>query len=146
MHVWPFILQQPYCWMSLSVCTACTVLHLPPSVLPPCNYCHHPWSVGDKSYHKALLIVFSCDGMSDHASWNEVFHYWDTELSCPCSTSVTQHYKLNIQIYWYFDTFLVNESCLTDIVACQVHPVLNKIGPVLVPSLYFQQFLSPYTI
>ncbi len=31
---------------------------------------------------KALLIMFSCDGMSDHASWNEVFHYWDTKLSC----------------------------------------------------------------
>ena len=40
--------------------------------LPPCNHCHHPWCVGDKSYHKALLIMFSFDGMSDHASWNEV--------------------------------------------------------------------------
>ncbi len=26
--------------------------------------------------------MFSCDGISDHASWNEVFHYWDTKLSC----------------------------------------------------------------
>ncbi len=32
-------------------------------------------------YHKALLIMFGCDGISDHASWNEVFHYWDTKLS-----------------------------------------------------------------
>ncbi len=45
------------------------------------NYCHHSWCVGDKSYHKALLIMFSCDGISDHASWNEVFHYRDTNLS-----------------------------------------------------------------
>ena len=42
-------------------------------ILPPCYYCHHPWCVGDKSYHKASLIMFSCDGISDYASWNEVF-------------------------------------------------------------------------
>ena len=45
-------------------------------ILPHCNLCHHPWCVGDKCYHKALIIMFSCDGISDHASWNEVFHYW----------------------------------------------------------------------
>ncbi len=28
------------------------------------------------------LIMFGCDGISDHASWNEVFHYRDTKLSC----------------------------------------------------------------
>ncbi len=50
-------------------------------ILAPCNYCHHPWCVGHKSYHIALLIMFGCDGISDHASWNEVFHYWDTKLS-----------------------------------------------------------------
>ncbi len=50
-------------------------------ILAPCNHCHHPWCVGDKSYHKALLIMFSCDGISNHASWNEVFSYWDTKLS-----------------------------------------------------------------
>ncbi len=26
-------------------------------ILPPCNYCHHPWCVGHKSYHKVLLIM-----------------------------------------------------------------------------------------
>ena len=41
----------------------------------------YPWCVGDKSYHKALLIMFRCDGILDHASLNEVFHYWDTQLS-----------------------------------------------------------------
>ncbi len=25
--------------------------------------------------------MFSCDGISDHASWSEVFHYWDTKFS-----------------------------------------------------------------
>ncbi len=50
-------------------------------ILPPCNYCHHSWCVGDKSYHKALIIMYSCDGISDHASWNEVFNYWDTKFS-----------------------------------------------------------------
>ncbi len=50
-------------------------------ILPACNYCHHPWCVGDKCYHKALIIMFSWDGLSDHASWNEVCHYWDTRLS-----------------------------------------------------------------
>ncbi len=35
-------------------------------ILPPYNFCHHPWCVGDKSYHKALSIMFSCNGMSDH--------------------------------------------------------------------------------
>ncbi len=39
-------------------------------ILPPCKYCHHPWCVGDKSYHKALIIMFSddvmwCDDMSE---------------------------------------------------------------------------------
>ncbi len=51
-------------------------------ILAPCNCCHHPWCFGHKSYHKALLIMFGCDGISDHASWNEVFHYRDTKLSC----------------------------------------------------------------
>ncbi len=27
--------------------------------------------------HKALLTMFDCDGISYHASWNEVSHYWD---------------------------------------------------------------------
>ncbi len=26
--------------------------------------------------------MFGWDGISDHANWNEVFHYWDTKLSC----------------------------------------------------------------
>ena len=26
--------------------------------------------------------MFGCDGMSDHASWNEIFHNWDTDFSC----------------------------------------------------------------
>ncbi len=51
-------------------------------ILTPCNYCHHPWCVGHKSYHKALLIMFGCDGISDNASWNEVFYWWDIKLSC----------------------------------------------------------------
>ncbi len=50
-------------------------------ILPPCNYCHDPWCVGDKSYLKALLNMFSCDDNSDYAIWNEVFHYWDRKLS-----------------------------------------------------------------
>ena len=50
-------------------------------ILSPCNYCHHPWGDGHKSYHKALSFMFGCDGISDHACWNEVFHYWDTKLS-----------------------------------------------------------------
>ncbi len=50
-------------------------------ILPPCNYCHHPWCVGNNSYHKAISIMFICNGISDHASLNEVFHYWDTKLS-----------------------------------------------------------------
>ncbi len=56
-------------------------------ILPPCNYCHHPWCVGDKSYHKALLIMFICNGISDHAGWNKVFHYWDTKLSWICAVT-----------------------------------------------------------
>ncbi len=59
-------------------------------ILPPCNYCHHPWCVGDKSYHKALLIMFSCDGISDHGGWNDVFHYRDTKFSC---SILLQRYK-----------------------------------------------------
>ncbi len=55
---------------------------IPNQILSPCNYYYHPWCVGDKSCHKALFIMFRCDGMSDHDSWNEVFHYGDTEFSC----------------------------------------------------------------
>ncbi len=29
-----------------------------------------------------ILIMLSCDGMSDHASQNEVFHYGDIKLPC----------------------------------------------------------------
>ena len=65
-------------------------------ILPPCNYCHHPWWVGDKSYHKALFIMFSCDGISDHAGWNEVFHYRDTKFS------------------WILCTYLVNANVTCD--------------------------------
>ncbi len=63
--------------------TTCTLQQVFPydRILAPCNYCHHPWCVGHKSYHKALVIMFGCDGISDHASWNEVFHYWDAKLS-----------------------------------------------------------------
>ncbi len=57
-------------------------------ILAPCNYCHHPWCFGHKSHHKALLIMFGCDGISDHASWNEVFHYRDTKLSCARARSL----------------------------------------------------------
>ncbi len=57
-------------------------------ILAPCNYCHHPWCGSHKSYHKALLTMFGCDGISDHASWNEAFHYWDTKLSW---THITIH-------------------------------------------------------
>ena len=68
------------------ICTKICMVHLSidtlyDQILPPCNYCHHPWCVGGKCYHKALLIMFSCAGMPDHASWNEVFHFWDTKLS-----------------------------------------------------------------
>ncbi len=62
-------------------------------ILAPCNYCHHPWYVGHKSYHKALLIMFGCDGISDHANWNEVFHYKDTKLSCMRPTFVSHACK-----------------------------------------------------
>ncbi len=53
-------------------------------ILAPCNYCLHPSCVDHKSYHNTLLIMFSCDGISDHASWNEVFHYWDTRFATIC--------------------------------------------------------------
>ncbi len=38
-----------------------------------------PGHVGDNSYHQAMSNRFSCDGMSDHAVWNEGFYYWDGE-------------------------------------------------------------------
>ncbi len=69
-------------------------------ILPPCNYCHHPWCVGDKSYHKALSIMFSCDGMSDHACWNGVFHYLDKKLSCtPIDHYTTEGVPLHIDTH-----------------------------------------------
>ncbi len=58
-----------------------TLWYITNRILAPCNYCHHPWCVGHKSYHKAQLIMFGCDGISDHASLNEVLHYGDTKLS-----------------------------------------------------------------
>ncbi len=30
--------------------------------------------------------MFGCNGISDHACWNEVFHYWETKLSCIVAT------------------------------------------------------------
>ena len=71
------------------------VKHVPiiDRILAPCNYCHHhdhPWCVSYKSYHKALLIMFDCDGISDHAIWNEVFHYLDTKLSWRCDAETVK--------------------------------------------------------
>ncbi len=73
--MWPDISSTSFIAWSLAI-----RLHVD-RILPPCNYCHHPWCVGHKSYHKALSIMFDCDGISDHASWNEVLHYRDTKLS-----------------------------------------------------------------
>ena len=81
----------------------------PDRILAPCNYCHHPWCVGHKSYHKALLIMFGCDGISDHLSWNEVFHYRDTKLSWiefdrpVCQDSVL-HHPLTDNLFHPFST------------------------------------------
>ena len=77
------------------------------------NYCHHPWCVGDKSYRKALLIMFTCDGMSDHASRNEDFHYWDTKLS------------------WIKTPYQTDNKPISDMVMCykQRHCLLEK-GPM----------------
>ncbi len=39
--------------------------------------------------------MFGCDGISDHASWIEVFHYGDTKLSCSYTVMQTLiHCKL----------------------------------------------------
>ncbi len=32
----------------------CVSVYFINRILSPCNNCHHPWCVGDKSYHKAL--------------------------------------------------------------------------------------------
>ncbi len=54
-------------------------------ILPPCNYCHHSWCASRmccrQTYHKGVIIMFICDDMSDHVSWNEVFHYHVTALT-----------------------------------------------------------------
>ena len=86
--------------------------HVWPSIriLPPCNYCHHPWYVGGKSYHKALIIMFSCDGISDHASWNEVFHYWDTKFSWKCEQRALPHHPMPfVCVFWWCNAW---EICL----------------------------------
>ncbi len=85
-----YVLSVPRIFMSSLIAKATTFVKQKPQgfyyindrILAPCNYCHHPLSVGCKSYHKALLIMFGCGGISDHASRNEVFHYWDIKLSC----------------------------------------------------------------
>ena len=41
---------------------------------------YHPTNLEGckKIWRKISIIMFSCDGISDHAIWNEVFHRWDT--------------------------------------------------------------------
>ncbi len=42
-------------------------------------------------------IMFSCDSMSDHASWNEVFHTWDTKLKLTQKHENTTFVNLSLQ-------------------------------------------------
>ncbi len=76
----------------------------------------------------ALPQWFSCDGMSDH--WNEVFHYWDTKLSCAKS------------VFMYLWTFMTNfkfqmgtQSVVT--LLYEVHTILFKWK-----SVFFLFFLE----
>ncbi len=32
--------------------------------------------------------MLSCECIPEHASWNEVFHYWGTKLSCLVNTEL----------------------------------------------------------
>ncbi len=41
--------------------------------------------------------MFGGDGISDHASWNEVFNYWDTKLSCDSFKITHQQTVLDMQ-------------------------------------------------
>ncbi len=71
--IWRIIQSHVFTWPSISRIInqhARLITALPDQILPPCNYCHHPWCItciGDKSYHKALLTMFRCNGMSGHA-------------------------------------------------------------------------------
>ncbi len=87
-----------------------TVFQFSNRILAPCNYCHHPWCVGHKSFHKALIIMFGCDGISDHASWNEIFHYWDTKLSCT-GQIWRWHVKCKTVLIWKVANFTEKDWC-----------------------------------
>ncbi len=47
---------------------------------------------------KLLLIMFGCDGISDHASWNEVFHYGDTKLSWQALQSTVILFSVKVSL------------------------------------------------
>ncbi len=61
--------------------------------------------------------MFGWDGISDHASWNEVFYYWDTKLACgniqrqlklcmhtaednQLTIDVHEHFSQLVTLYW----------------------------------------------
>ncbi len=51
--------------------------------------------------------MFGCDGISDHASWNEVFHYRDTKLSCIQVLPPANAYIKSAHAYIHFAKFSV---------------------------------------
>ncbi len=53
-------------------------------LVSPCNYCHHPWCVGDKSYHKALLIMVSCDGSQTMPAGRKFFIIGTQNIALSC--------------------------------------------------------------
>ena len=63
-------------------------------ILAPCNCCHHPWCVGHKSYHKALLR--GRDRKDFTASYNHVWLRWhlipcQLEWSFPLPHVIAKH-------------------------------------------------------
>ncbi len=83
--------------------------------------------------------MFGCDGISDHGSWNEVFHYRDTKLSCTKSRS--QSRTLFCTAAQNYETVLISISP-KDVGLLWYHQMLERIMGNYQLKLYPTFFLG----
>ncbi len=135
-----FLLKVLHCKFPSSTCLVGEISFTGDRILPPCNYCHHPWCFVDKSHHRSVLIMLSCYGISDHVSLSEVSHYWDTKLSWQGYLVVQRinYHPLNR----YFTSNLFIDSMISNWKWNEIHN--KKLSTVTINSLVTQFDLYDY--
>ncbi len=107
-------------------------------ILPPCNYCHHHWYVGDKSYHQALIIMFSFTETFDRTpnykwwskeKWNII---WDL-IGMPAEHIILLIFWKQYMMLMFVIFDLTCNMCWT---WHQVHVHINSLVDILGKIIY----------